>query len=457
MALDADRNATDPVGVTHPEAPLGFWRSYRTARRNVLELIPRQAFEQPVLTGGKGRGWIMLMEPAALERVLKTNEPNYPKSRVVQRLLSPRRGSNLVIAEGAEWRWQRRAMSPMFRANAILENAQIFSDAAEAAARRLEGAGEAPFDVYPLMTGATCDVICDLALSGRDAIDREGLADSVETFVANIARLSLFDLIGVPNWVPRPGMLLARTKVDMDQVTDAMIARRVSEGPRTPPDFVDMLIAAEDPETGQRLSAVDQRNNLLGFLFAGHETTALALTWALYLLALDRAAQEKAAAEARAVLGGRAAEGRDCASLPYARQVIEETLRLYPPAGFLTRAAREADELAGHEVRAGMTVILPIYALHRHRLLWEAPERFDPGRFAPEEVKARPRYAYLPFGGGPRICIGLAMAVMEAQIILATLLDRFEFTLPEGFEPVPRMWFTLRPGTGMPLIVRPRR
>jgi cytochrome P450 len=243
----------------------------------------------------------------------------------------------------------------------------------------------------------------------------------------------------------------------MDAMVDRIVAARKARGPSDPPDLLDLMIAAEDPETGRRMDDTDLRNNLLGLLFAGHETTALALTWALYLLALDPELQAEAGALCRGTLGDRVAGAADLAALAPVRRILDEALRLYPPAGFMTRTATEEDELAGRPVRAGTTVILPIFALHRHETLWEAPDVFDPGRFAPERAEGRHRFAYLPFSSGPKVCLGTAFALMEAQIILATLLARFEVILPEGFVPEPRMWFTLRPGTGMPLIFRPRR
>ena len=235
---------------------------------------------------------------------------------------------------------------------------------------------------------------------------------------------------------------------------DEIIATRRARGPSTPPDLLDLLIAARDPETGQGLTNEDLRNNLLAFLLAGHETTALALTWALYLLAFDPDVQERARDEATHRLGSRAAGAADLDAMPLVRAVLEEALRLYPPAGLLTRTASQDDVLpGGHAVKAGATVMMPIYALHRHRRLWEAPDSFDPDRFLPGAGVSRHRFAYLPFAAGPRICIGLGFALMEAQIILATVLARFRFSLPAGSEPWPKMWFTIRPGSGMPLQV----
>ena len=202
------------------------------------------------------------------------------------------------------------------------------------------------------------------------------------------------------------------------------------------------------------LSARDVRDNLLAFIVAGHETTALTLAWACYLLGLDPQVQERAAAEARAVLGTRTATAEDVADLPYIRQVIDETLRLYPPAAFLSRAAAEPDMILGTDILPGDTVTVPVYAIHRHKALWHEPERFDPDRFA--DRKTIPRYAYLPFGDGPRICIGASFALQEAIIILSTVLARFRLRMVEGRSPIPTLLITLRPEGGVWMHVEPR-
>jgi cytochrome P450 len=195
------------------------------------------------------------------------------------------------------------------------------------------------------------------------------------------------------------------------------------------------------------------RDNLLTFIVAGHETTALTLAWSLYLVAFDPDVQQRGRSEAQAALQGRAASVADLPKLKYVRQIVDEALRLYPPAAFLSRTARKADTLCGREVRKGDTVMLPIYALHRNHLLWPDPHRFDPDRFA--DPKAIDRFAYLPFGDGPRICIGASFALQEAVIILATLLSRFRLSRVPGRDPKPVLILTLRPEGGVWLKVEP--
>ncbi len=458
MALDHDAPVPLPVRVTAPAQPLGLWASYRAARRNILELIPAAAYREPVLSGGRqgGPGWIMVMDPPWLEHVLKTREANYPKSDVTKRLLKPRRGESVFTAEGAAWRWQHRAMTPMFQHRALRALGPVMTSAAEVASARIDAearAQEGVADLYPQMVAATCDVICDAVLSGRESLDRDELTAGVTRFVETAGRISFLDILGAPGWIPRPTRMFDRNGRRMDARMDAVVAARLARGPSDPPDLLDMLIVASDPQDGRRMTSVEIANNLLTFIVAGHETTALALTWALYLLALDQGAQARLRTQVQGVLGDRAAGAEDLGELGPVRQVIEEAMRLYPPAGFLTRQAREADEIAGRPVRPRTTVILPIYALHRHTALWEAPDRFDPERFRPEAATSRHRYAYLPFSAGPRICLGMAFALMEAQIILATLVARFRFRPVAETRPEPRMVITLRPDGGLPLAV----
>jgi cytochrome P450 len=219
------------------------------------------------------------------------------------------------------------------------------------------------------------------------------------------------------------------------------------------PDLLDLLLEGEDPKTKRRMSTAELRDNLLTFIVAGHETTALTLAWAMYLVGFDQDVQDRARAEAQSVLQGRACTGDDVENLPFIRMIIDEALRLYPAAGIISRTAQKKDTLGGREILPGDTVMIPIYALGRHHQLWEDPDAFRPERFA--DRKAIDRYAYLPFGDGPRICIGASFALQEAVIILATMLSRFKFTPVPGKEPEPVMILTLRPDGGVWMTAEP--
>ena len=442
-----------PVRVHLVTEPLGILASLRAARRNVIETIPDIATKQPMVSGTTASvRWHMVMDPKALRQILLEKLDDYPKSDVTKSILEPAIGDSLFVAEGAHWRWQRRAAAPVFSHRNVQNLGPIMAMAAERSVQRVGGNVGRVMNLYDEMVATTFDVISDVTFSGDDAVDRAALHTAIERYLAGTAKMSLLDVIGVPTWVPRPlrlfsGSDLRRTKAIADRAIEARRAR----GGRDVPDLLDLLIEAQDPETKREMSTTELRDNLLAFIVAGHETTALTLAWALYLCAFDTDVQDKARQEARAVLGGRTATAKDVEALPYIRMVIDEAMRLYPPAAFLSRTAQKADTLCGRKVRAGDTVMLPIYALHRNELLWEAPDTFRPERFA--DPKAIDRYAYLPFGNGPRVCIGAQFAVQEAVMILATLLSKFRFTAVEGKAPRPTMVVTLRPEGGVWLQV----
>ncbi len=439
----------------------GIWKSFQVARRNVLEIIPEIATRQPIVSGRTGKRWHMVMDPEANRRVLKEAVEDYPKSDVTKLILSPAIGDSLFIAEGSHWHWQRRAAAPAFSLRNVQALAPVMTTAADRATERLARVVGRAANLFDEMVTATFEVISDVTFSGEDggrnAFDRDGVHKAIDAYIGQTAKVSILDVIGAPTWVPRPSRLVSASALkQMKRVADAAIEARRAQGPRPVPDLLDLLLEGEDPETRRRMNTEELRDNLLTFIVAGHETTALSLAWSLYLCAFDQGVQDRARGEAQAALGDgsggfRAATVADLPKLKYVRQVVDETLRLYPPAAFLSRTARKHDRLCGRDVRPGDTVMLPIYALHRHHLLWRDPDRFDPDRFA--DARAVDRFAYLPFGDGPRICIGASFALQEAVIVLATLIARFRFTRVPGKEPKPVLILTLRPEGGVWLNV----
>ena len=443
--------ADTPVRVTLATKPLGVLQSLSVARQNLLELIPELAVKQPIVSGRTGIRWHMLMDPAGLRHVLRDRVEDYPKADNVKRILRPAIGDSLFIAEGAHWRWQRQATAPVFRHRNIENLGPIMTTAAENAVARLADRAGGIADIFEETVAATFEVIGNVTFSAPGAMHHEAVQAAIEAYINRTAKISLFDMLGAPDWIPRPSRLFQPDALkQMQRVADNSIKQRQQSGPKDVPDLLDLLLGAEDPETARRMNPAELRDNLLTFIVAGHETTALTLAWALYLLAFDPEVQEKARAEAQAVLGGRVATAADCGQLTYITQVLDETLRLYPPAAFLSRTARAADELCGREIRRGDTVMIPVYALHRHRMLWENPDHFDPDRFADRRPE---RFTFLPFGDGPRICIGAQFAMQEAQIILSTLLTRFRFHMTPETNPRPELLLTLRPAGGVPLRI----
>jgi cytochrome P450 len=452
--MDAVARPDLPVRVKLATEPMGVLATLRASRRNILEIIPELATRQPMVSGRTAIRWHMVMDPGAARRVLKERLDDYPKSDVTKNILEPAIGQSLFVAEGAHWRWQRRAAAPVFTMRNVRALTPIMSRAAAASAARIGARTGRAVDLFEEMQTATFAVIADVMISEGEAVNRDAIFHAIEEYMEKSARTSLLDILGVPTWVPRPGRLRPPRGIrDTRRMADAAIDARRAAGPQDPPDLLDMMMAGVDPETGRTMDTAELRDNLLTFIVAGHETTALTLAWALYLLAFDEGAQERVRAEARAALGDRVAGADDLPKLGYTEQVIKEALRLYPPAAFLSRTARAADRLCGREVRPGDTVMLPVYAMHRNHLLWPDPDRFDPDRFAPG--KTHDRFAWLPFGDGPRICIGAGFAMAEATIVLATLIARFRFERVPGRDPDPVLILTLRPEGGVWLRVTP--
>lgn len=437
-----------PVKVPLVNEAWGIMKSLQMARKNVLRIIPEIATTQPMVSGKTGTRWHMVMDPEAIRMMLLDRLDDYPKSLVTKNLLRPAVGESLFIAEGAHWRWQRRAAAPVFSLRNVMNLAPIMTGAAERCVERIEAAGPRAINMLDEMTATTFDVIADVTFSSGDSFDRAGVHNAIEDYLRDAGRISFLDILGAPDWIPRPARLITgRAMRETKQMADRAIEARVARGTEGVPDLLDLLLAGEDPETKRKMNTAELRDNLLTFIVAGHETTALTLAWSLYLLAFDQEVQDRARAEAKEVLGDRAATGADVDKLKFIRQIVDEALRLYPPAGIVSRTAQKADTLGGREIRPGDTVMIPIYALHRNYRLWDEPDAFIPDRW--EDGRPVDRYAYLPFGDGPRICIGSSFALQEAVIILASLVARFRFTAVEGRQPDPVMILTLRPDGGV--------
>ncbi len=437
-----------PVRAKLAQEPMGLMGIVRTARRNLLEIIPDLATRQPMVSGRMIRRWHMVMDPAALQRVLLERPSRYPKAEAVKNVLGPVIGESLFLAEGHNWLWQKRAASPVFSRKNISALGPVMTASARRLVERLGNAGTSVVDMHAEFTAATFEVINDVMFTGEGAIDRTVAERAIDIYVSGSAKTSILDVVGVPGWIPRLDRALpAREVRKLKAAADEAIRRRRESSRPRGNDLHDLLAAAEDPKSGRRMNPAELRDNLLTFVVAGHETTALALSWALYLLAFDQPWQDRLREEIHSVLEGPIADADDLDCLPCTSRVLKEALRLYPPAGLLLRTALDEDELGGREVRPGDNILVPVYALHRNHCLWESPDAFLPDRFAePNDID---RFQYLPFGGGPRSCIGANFAVQEAGILLASLLANFRFSLVEGRQPEPVLILTTRPEGGV--------
>ncbi|HYD86013.1 MAG TPA: cytochrome P450 [Vitreimonas sp.] len=433
-----------PPFIAPPARQLPFWRALAAMRDNPIAGWPQAIYEQPVyLPPRRDFRLLYLCEPTALRTVLVDNAADFTKSPVWMGLLKPLLGEGLLTAEAESWRWQRQAAAPAFQPRRVEACAEAIGAAADRAVSRWESeAASAVRDIGAELNTITFEVILDAMFGGRGEVDSAGMSQAFSAYLEALGRPSLFDLFGAPQW-------LKRFTAPAAHEAAAYLRRSVGEmiecrrrSPRRG-DLYDALAEARDAKTGRAMSDGELCDNLLTFLAGGHETTALALTWSIFLVAIYPEVQARIRAEVDAVAGEKAICANTAGELRFTRQVIQETMRLYPPLPALSRVAKRAGALAGEEVRRGDVVIVPIYALHRHRLYWDNPDAFDPSRFA--GGAGGRRYHYMPFGAGQRVCIGAAFAMLEATILLAALVRRAQFTAIAPDLVRPKLRLALRP------------
>ena len=396
----------------------------------------------------------VLNKPEYIEHVLLTNHENYSKSHFLRRLLGPVLGNGLLTSEGELWRRQRRIAAPAFHNKRIAEFIATFASCTQATLARWRTLTQ-PFDVTAEMMALTLNIIARTMFSRDVSGEVEAVRRLMEVVVT--LRPSLLDLLGLPEWLPRHQPRAHRRAVaEFETLVSGFLAERRADGIDRR-DLLSMLLAARDPETGRTMSDRQLRDEILTIFLAGHETTANALGWIWYLLARHPEAEARLHDELDRVLGARMPTAADLASLEWTRMVIEEAMRLYPPAHAIARTARREDRIGGVRVPAGALVTISIYVTHRNPNLWPDPERFEPERFAPAEVGRRHRFAYLPFGGGPRICIGNGFALAEMQVIVAAIAQRYRVRLAPGHVVQPIGLISLRAKGGIWVTLEPRR
>ncbi len=394
---------------------------------------------------------LFLMDPAAIRQVLVTQAENFGQGAMFRRMFRPVWGDGMFTSEGPAWRWQRHASAPAFRPAHMHALAPFMAKAADDA---LERWGEtAPINALEEATRITFDVILDTILSGGEDFDRETIRARMAAFVAHALKPRFSYMLAPDSYhegkVNASGPDAAALRSDIE----AMIRRRRTSPPRG--DLVDQLLSAKDPETGQAMDDALLCDNLLGFIVAGHETSALALTWSIYLASAHAPTAERIRAEVAAVAGDEPIGPTHVEQLVFTRQVVSEAMRLYPGALQLYRICVRPTEVAGIAMKPGDRIVIPVYALHRHTLYWRDPHVFDPDRFAPGEPTPD-RHVYMPFGAGPRICLGAAFAMTELVVVLATLMRGADFAVAPGHRVWPGAGLTLSPEGGLPMTATRR-
>lgn len=454
--------ATRPLAGLSPP-PLkaaSFLRTIRASKGNAFEIIPLEAYEQPVYLSKSALGRVLMVnDPEGVRRILLDNVANYPKNDLEIEFFSAMFGEGLLSAPHAKWRTHRKVMAPSFGTRTVESYAPAMVDTTVAFAQRWDALPEfAEMDIAEEMKALTLKIICRTMFSS-DAEELAACAGEALEFAQASMEFGLLDVLPVlgPWRIKRSVNAIRANFMSMDAAIYRLISEREKTRDEAPKDFLTRLVAAKDPDDGAGLNATEVRDEVITIFMAGHETTAVTMTWVWYLLSQHPAEVATLHKELDAVLGGRNPTAEDLPNLPYTRMVIEEAMRVYPPApGISIREAKEADQVCGFKVTAGLQVLISPWVLHRHRRLWDNPERFDPTRFTKEASEKRPRFAYLPFGGGPRVCIGATLAMTEAMLILAVLAQRFHVRLKEPQEIKLQARITMRPKNGMLTILERR-
>ena len=383
---------------------------------------------------------VYVTKPEYIQHVLQKNNRNYTKAEEYDEL-KHLLGQGLLTSEGEFWLRQRRLAAPAFYKDSLQSFVQTMVRYTNEMLHDWEKKDK--IEITSQMSRLTLGIAGETLLS-RNLLQEAGAVGRAITYLIEATNERILGLFTFPLWAPTPKNLkYKKERAIVDEVIFDIINERLRKG-ETGTDLLGMLMAVQDEDTGEKMSLKQLKDETMTIFIAGHETTALALTWIFYLLSKNPGAAQKLLAEQEAVLGDRESEFEDLKKLTYTTQVIEEAMRLYPPAWLIARNAIEDDEVDGYTIRKGENVFICPYTMHHHPDYWNDPEKFDPERFAPGKRKAIDKFVYLPFGSGPRICIGNNFAMMEMQIVLSVICRKYRLKY-NGPAPEKKPLITLRP------------
>lgn len=450
-------NSSDlyPPTVTPAARALPLYLSLTRFVRNPLRSLPRTVYEQPIVTYGRKRPLVAWVTgPDLIEQLLVKRTDVFVKTRLDKRVLKPLIGTGLLTADGDQWRWQRKLASPLFRPNDALSYVPAMTAAASEQIARWRASGAthvAPIDRD--MTETTFAVIARTILAGIDEKQGAEIQRTGHAYIKPIMWSVASALMLTPErwWYPGKHQM-QRAAAENRAIVQHLLNKRRASGSEGD-DLVARMLQARNPDTGAPMSDDELVDNLGTFLLAGHETTAKALTWTIYLLSRAPAWQQRVRDEVQSVTGGQAVSADDIASLMLTQRVIKESMRLYPPVPAMTRVNKTPTELGGITLPEPCLIVVPVFAVHRHRTMWDDPDKFDPDRFLPDREAKMLRTQFMPFGAGPRVCIGASFALVEATAVLATLLQSARFDWDGKHLPEPISRVTLHPRGGMPVQV----
>lgn len=444
---------------TQPHGPKGklFWGNFVEFNQQTLSFLRnnRQFGDVTKFMFGPFPAYIV-NGAEQTHQVLLDSTTSYAKSELTTRLLAPVLGNGLFTSEGDFWKRQRKLMQPAFHAKRIGAYADTMAQYADDMAQRWSAR---PDQVSPVMVDKDMQALTMRIISKTlfDAdVDKEAqeVGEAVTEALA-VVEQNFRGLIKLPDWVPTPSNRRMQTVVKrLDALIQGFIdARRKSTTDNG--DFLTLLLSAQD-EDQTHMTDKQVRDEAMTLFGAGHETTAATMTWAFYMLSQNPDVKAKLIEEVDRVLGSRLPTLADLRDLPYTEQIIKETMRMYPVAYLISRQSAQAVELDGFALPKGSIILVNVLGMHYDPRYFPDPDVFNPDRFSAENEKSIPRYAYIPFGGGPRVCIGNAFAMMEMQIMLAVLAQRFDLQLTPGFAVEPDRQFTLKPKHGLSMIIQPR-
>ncbi len=425
-------------------------------RHSAISSWGQRAYEEDVIKGRFfGHSSFILNQPDAIRHVLIDNYENYTRTPAGMRVLRPMLGEGLLIAEGRAWKHQRRTLAPAFTPRAVSTLVPHMIAATDETIAKLQAESRGPVDLREIMQRMTLEIAGRTMFSFEMSKHGAALREFVVEYGTRLARPHFLDMLLPLGWPTPQDFARAQFRKRWTAFVAMLMTERRGAGKNEgapPRDLFDLMGAARDPETGAAFSDAQLGDEVATMILAGHETTATALFWSLYLLALDPATQEQLAAEVRGVaLNGVA----DVERLKFTRAVVDEVMRLYPPAFLIARAARAADTIAGLAVRKHDVILIAPWLLHRHEKLWSDPDAFVPARFMPPSPPPD-RFAYLPFGAGPRVCIGAHFALVEATLALARLIGAFRIELVDKEPVMPVGVVTTQPDRSPMFVITPR-
>ncbi|MGI9352786.1 MAG: cytochrome P450 [Rhizobiaceae bacterium] len=439
-------------------SPPSLLQMFRIVYNNPIELWGEPSYNEPFVYIRSGIGGPLLVanDPDLIRHILVEKAKSFKMARVRQLILRPILRDGLLTAEGSVWKRSRKAMAPVFTPRHIHGFAQSMLNTSREFSRRYENLSE-PFDMAHHMTEMTFDILAETLFSGQIAGDPEDFGEQVERLFETAARVDPFDIIAAPEWIPRFTRLRGRKPLryfrDLVRQTVELRSNMIMSGEEVPDDFMTLLLNTEG-ESG--LTREEIEDNVITFIGAGHETTARALGWTFYLLAKAPEERQKVEEEVKRVVENHENPLEWLEAMPVTRAAFEEAMRLYPPAPNISREAAEDTVWKDLTITKGTQAMIMPWTLHRHRKYWGNPDAFMPSRFLPENREKLDKYQYLPFGAGPRICIGASFALQEAVIAMGVLMSRFRFDMAPGApEPWPVQKLTTQPQGGLQMVATP--